>query len=130
MKINLRQEKGITGVDITLSIILISIFLGIILTVATLLQKNNNSIEYETEATYYAVNAIEKIKSLQFSSLPPKGTNKITGIPELQDGYIIDKNGEQTSYYQEITVKDYTELEGNSEKKSRDIKKDNGKNKL
>ena len=120
---NLKQEKGITGIDITIAVIIISIFMATILTVFTSIQKNSTNLERETEATYYAVDTIEEIKALDFSSLPQKGTSKIQGIEKLKDGYVKDKSGKTTSYYRTITVKDYTELEGKQNEVAEILKK-------
>ena len=84
----LKQEKGITGIDLTIAVILISIFMGTILTVFTAVQKNSTKLERETEAMYYAVDTIENVKSLDFLQLPKKGTEKIENIDNLKDGYI------------------------------------------
>ena len=108
----LKQEKGITGIDLTIAVILISIFMGTILTVFTAVQKNSTKLERETEAMYYAVDTIENVKSLDFLQLPKKGTEKIENIDNLKDGYIKDKMGNITSYYRTITVQDYTEMAG------------------
>ena len=119
----LKQEKGITGIDLTIAVILISIFMGTILTVFTAVQKNSTKLERETEAMYYAVDTIETVKSLDFLQLPKKGTEKIENIDNLKDGYIKDKMGNITSYYRTITVQDYTEMAGKENKITEILKK-------
>ena len=119
----IKEEKGITGIDITLAVILISIFLAVILTIFTTIQKNSTKLSRETEAMYYAIETIENIKSQEFSILPKKVTNKIQGITELEDGYIKDNQGNSTPYYRTITVQDYSELEGKDGKISEILKK-------
>lgn len=119
----IKEEKGITGIDITLAVILISIFLAVILTIFTTIQKNSTKLSRETEAMYYAIETIENIKSQEFSILPKKGTNKIQGITELEDGYIKDNQGDSTPYYRTITVQDYSELEGKDGKIPEILKK-------
>ena len=120
---NIKDEKGITEIDITLTVILITIFLAVVLTIFTSIQKNTTKLNRETEAMYYAVDTIENIKSQNFSILPKKGTSKINGVSDLADGYIKDKSGNITSYYRTITVQDYTELSGNSSKTAEVLKK-------
>ena len=105
---NIKDEKGITEIDITLTVILITIFLAVVLTIFTSIQKNTTKLNRETEAMYYAVDTIE---------------NKISGVSDLADGYIKDKSGNITSYYRTITVQDYTELSGNSSKTAEVLKK-------
>ena len=114
---NIKDEKGITEIDITLTVILITIFLAVVLTIFTSIQKNTTKLNRETEAMYYAV------KSQSFSILPKKVTSKINGVSDLADGYIKDKSGNITSYYRTITVQDYTELSGNSSKTAEVLKK-------
>lgn len=119
----LKSEKGITNIDVILSIIVISIFITIITVISGNLQKNNDLLERETEALYYAVDTIEDIKGQSFDILPKKGSNKIQGVLTLQDGYILDKNGKTTPYYRTITVQDYTDLPEGNGKQAEILKK-------
>ncbi len=112
MKI-LKKEEGITGIDITIAIILITIFISIIATLFYNIQKTSTELERETIATSYAVEIIEEIKALGFGQLPnvDEGTNQITGY---EDKYIED-NGKDTPYYQTIRVEDYSEINESEE---------------
>ena len=92
----LKAESGITGIDITVSIALISIFIALIATITYNIQKKSADI------------------------LPVKGTNT---IENYEPGYILDNEGKETPYYQEIQVLDYTELPGNESKVSEILKK-------
>lgn len=116
----IKSEKGITGIDITLSVILIAIFIGILATLSLNIQNNTKQAERHAEALNYAISTIEKVKSLSFSELPAAGNSKITG---LEDGYITNGNGKDTPYYRTVTVQDYTELDGNSGAKSEIVKR-------
>lgn len=116
----MRNEKGITGIDITISVILVTIFIGLISTLTYQIQKNSSDIQRKTEATSYAVETLEQIKSEGFEKLPVKGNQKIN---ELPDGYIKDEKGEPTGYYRTVTVLDYTELSGNEAKTPELLKK-------
>ena len=116
----IRSEKGITGIDITLSVILIAIFIGILATLSLNIQNNTKQAERNAEALNYAISTIEKVKSLSFSDLPTAGNSKITG---LEDVYIIDSDGKNTPYYRTVTVQDYTELDGNSCLKAEIVKR-------
>ncbi len=123
MKKKFSSEKGITSADIIVAVILITIFITILIVASDTLRKDSQTIEREAEAMYYAINAIEMAKGQDFSVLPAKGTNKIQNVPELQDGYIKDKDGNTTPYYQTITVEDYTELGQNFDKEPEILKK-------
>ena len=105
---HLKNEKGVTGVDITIAIILITIFVAIIATLFFNIRKTSSDIERRTQATAYAVSIIEQIKANGFETLPTvsDGTNIITGY---EDKYIQD-NGVDTPYYQTIRVEDYSEI--------------------
>lgn len=105
---HLKNEKGVTGVDITIAIILITIFVAIIATLFFNIRRTSSDIERRTQATAYAVSIIEQIKANGFDALPTvsDGTNIITGY---EDKYIQD-NGVDTPYYQTIRVEDYSEI--------------------
>lgn len=109
---NVKNEKGITGIDITLSVILIAIFIGILTTISYNIQNNEKQASRQAEALNYAIETIEEIKSLDFSELPTVGNSKITGFA---DGYITDSVGKATPYYRTVTVQDYNEINSNSE---------------
>ena len=116
---DIKSEKGITGMDIAISVIIITIFISLIAVLSFNIQKTQEDIKRRSEATSYAIEIIEELKLNGFSNLPEKGTNKIDGF---EDGYILDEEGMATPYYQEITVKDYSELEGNENKYAEIIK--------
>lgn len=120
---NLSSEKGITIIDIILSVILISIFITIITVISGNIEKSNSNIQRDNEALYYAVDTIETVKGIDFTILPKLGTQKIQNIPKLSDGYIIDEDGENTPYYRTVTVQDYTETEEGKGKEPEILKK-------
>ena len=120
---NLSSEKGITIIDIILSVILISIFITIITVISGNIEKSNSNIQRDNEALYYAIDTIETVKGIDFTILPKLGTQKIQNIPKLSDGYIIDEDGENTPYYRTVTVQDYTETEEGKGKEPEILKK-------
>lgn len=98
---NIRSEKGITNIDITVSIILITIFVTIIGTLAYSINSNTMAMEKRTEAINYAINEIEKLKA--------------TNIDELEAMEVSENIG-STGYYKKITVTDYADFEKNQGK--------------
>lgn len=98
---NFREEKGITGIDITVSIIIITLFIGIIATLLFNINSSSGGIGRKTEATNYAITEIEKIKAMDFASL--NNTE--------ESGYI-----ENTPYYKEVSVLDYADFPENEGK--------------
>ena len=105
---NLKDEKGITAIDVTISIVLIAFFITIITVISGNIQKNNKNLSRETEALFYAVSTIENIKGQNFDILK---NNEIQSIPELTNGYIQEKNGTDTPYYRKIIIQDYADKE-------------------
>ena len=108
----IKSEKGITGVDITLSVILITIFIGILTTISYNIQNDVKQVNRQAEVLEYAITSIEELKALDFNQLPTIGNNKITGF---EDGYITDSQGKTTPYYKTITVQDYKEIDTTAE---------------
>ena len=109
-----RSNKGFTGIDIAISVIVLFIFVSLI---AVLVYNNNSSsqeLELKTEATYLAIDEIEKIKNNGFEkyeSLNKDSTQDKDGNP-LNQSVETDTEG----FYKTITVKDYTDIEGNEGK--------------
>mgnify|MGYP003375402939 CR=1 FL=1 len=95
---NLKSEKGATGVDIAISIIILSLFIGLIVSLMYGISQTSKDIERKSEATNYAISEIEKLKAEDFETLESKQTS----------GYIED-----TPYYKTIKVVDYADLEEN-----------------
>lgn len=106
---NLKSEKGITQIDITVAIIVIALFIAIIATLMSNINSNSNSIERKTEAMNYAINEIEQIKSQSFESL--EDTNEDTN-----DFINIENDdGTATGYAKKITIIDYANLDENKD---------------
>lgn len=108
---DIKKANGIAGVDIVISVIIITIFIAVIAVLTFNIQRNNEEIKRKSEATSYAINIIEDIKRKGFSILPEVGQNTIADYP---DGY-INENGSSTPYYQEIRVEDYSEQDNTKE---------------
>ena len=69
MKEKLKQERGITGIDIAISIIIITIFVALLATIFFNINANSKGVERKTEATHYAISLIENIKNNGFDKL-------------------------------------------------------------
>lgn len=63
----IKGEKGITGIDIAISLIIITIFIAMIANLIANININNKDSERKTKAVSYAVQEIEKIKALGYS---------------------------------------------------------------
>lgn len=95
---NLKSEKGVTGIDIAIAIIIVGLFIGIIVSLMYGINKSSSDIYKKTEATNYAISEIEKLKAEDFDTLETKQIS----------GYI-----EGTPYYRTIKIIDYADLEEN-----------------
>lgn len=95
---NLKSEKGATGIDITISVIILAMFIGLIVSLMYGINQSSKDIERKTQATNYAISEIEKLKAEDFETLESKQVS----------GYIDD-----TPYYKTIKVIDYADLEEN-----------------
>ncbi len=110
-----KNEKGITNIDLTVSIILITVFIALIATIMYTINANFNSIERRTEATNYAINEIESLKAKNFEDLqdtPTDGTNDFVNIivKEEEGNTAIEKT---TGFSKKIAIIDYSNLPEN-----------------
>lgn len=115
MKKMLKDEKGITGIDITASILIITIFVAILATIFFNINKNSKEIERKTEATHYAISLIEEIKN--------GGFEKLESYKDTEGSNILDKANKSTPYTKKVHVLDYTEIKGNENKMPNLVKK-------
>lgn len=102
-----KSEKGITNIDITVSIILITLFVAIIATLMYNINSNSNSVERRSIATNYAINEIESLKAQNFDEL-----EETVEPNEFED---ILENEKPTGYAKKVTIIDYANLEENKD---------------
>lgn len=60
---HIKEEKGLTGIDIAISVILITIFIAFIANLISNINLKSEDTKRKTVATSYAVQEIENIKS-------------------------------------------------------------------
>ena len=65
----IKDEKGFSGIDITVAVIIILLFMSLITTVFYNITISSKTLERKTEATYIAVDVIEKIKALDYDDI-------------------------------------------------------------
>lgn len=90
----MKNQKGYTGVDIAISVVVITIFIALIGTLVFNFNSNSNEIEYRSKALDYAINEIERLKSLDI--------NAVESAAETE----IEENNKGTGYYKKIDVVD------------------------
>ena len=71
----LKSENGFTGIDITVAIILVLLFMSLISVLLFNITKSSKSIERESEATYIATAVIEAFKTKNYNDI--KITNEV-----------------------------------------------------
>ena len=114
---NFRSEKGFTGIDIAVSVVIIFIFISIIAMLSYRINSTSKEIQLKSDAIYVAINEIEdaKIKGLEEF----KGRSIADGNSVVVENVETEKQG----YYKTITVLDYTDLDGNADKTKDIVKK-------
>lgn len=75
-----KSEKGFTGVDITVALIVILLLMSLISILFFNITKSSKSIDRRSEATHIATSVIEAVKSLNYDDV--KVTNNETQITQ------------------------------------------------
>ena len=114
---NFRSEKGFTGIDIAVSVVIIFIFISIIAMLSYRINSTSKEIQLKSVAIYVAINEIENAKS--------KGLEEFEGRSVADGNSVVVENveTEKQGYYKTITVLDYTDLDGNADKTKDIVKK-------
>lgn len=112
-----KSEKGFSGIDVIISIIIITIFITMIGNLIVNINLNSKDIERKTIATSYAIQEIEKIKSEGISKYLGKGINSEEIIEED-----INKDSVFTGYRKKIIIKDYVLITKDSTKEQDKVK--------
>lgn len=114
---NFRSEKGFTGIDIAVSVVIIFIFISIIAMLSYRINSTSKEIQLKSDAIYVAINEIENAKS--------KGLEEFKGRSVADGNSVVVENveTEKQGYYKTIIVLDYTDLDGNADKTKDIVKK-------
>lgn len=117
----LRKQEGFTGIDISIAIIILFIFVSIIATLSYQMNSSYKEIERRGQAIEIAVEEIEKIKNEGFEKYQGLYTTSTTDNEgnDLVNQEIEGKQG----YTKTIIIKDYTEIAGNEDKIKDAVKK-------
>ncbi len=109
---NLKNSKGYTGVDISVAMIIILIFIPTIFGVIYNIQKTNSHVERESEAVRIATDIIENAKSFDYNDLTITrlyqelisgnyNTSTYTINGQIGDNYrYLSKTGSKNEHYQ------------------------------
>lgn len=113
-----KNEKGVIGIDIAISIIIIFIFVSIIAMLMYQSNSESKEIELKSKATEIAIDEIENVKNLGFEEYESRSI--AAGNSVVCENEEISGN---EGFFKTITVVDYTDLEGNSDKIPNLVKK-------
>lgn len=112
----IRSEKGYTGIDIAISVVVIFIFVSLIAMLIYRFNSTAREVELKSEATYIAIDEIEKIKN--------------DGFEAYETRSVADGNSEETAevegkegFTKTIIVVDYADIAGNEDKIPNLVKK-------
>jgi len=115
----IKEEKGFTGIDIAISLIVITIFISMIANLIANINLTAQDTNRKTIATSYAVQEIEKIKAQGYlDSYDSKGIAKEEVLKE-EDIY---NGSEFTGYNKKIVIRDYVLVVNDTTKKSNIVK--------
>lgn len=114
----IKNNKGLTGVDVTIAVIILTIFVSLIANMFYNVSQIGNAVNRKSEATYVAVQIIEAMKQVNYDDLPTGLTEDTTAINleklnELltDENKIVLKNG----YSVDINVENYKKIKGETE---------------
>ena len=107
-----KDEKGITGIDISVSIVIISIFIVIVAVLIGNIRQTQNQILRQSEAISYAIDGIEEIKRDGYiTEYDQQGIGQETIL--IKDGQeqnieIKDDGNKYSGFNQIVKIKDYS----------------------
>ncbi len=114
-----KEEKGLTGVDIAISIVVMTIFIAMIANLIANINLNTQDIKRKATATSYAIQEIEKVKAQGY--IDDYNSKGIDSEDVLKDEDIYS-NSEFSGYHKKVTIKDYVLVTNNKNKKQDVVK--------
>lgn len=106
----IRSENGFTGIDISISVVIVFIFVSLIAVLIAQVNSVSKEIALKSDATYIAINEIEQVKS--------NGIEAYIGKSEANGNDVVCENEpiENTEgFFRTITVKDYADIKENTQ---------------
>lgn len=101
----IKNEKGLSGIDIIISVALFTIFMTLIGTLIVNINSNTLKQQKNSEALTYAVQEIENIKADQYKTdYNDKG---ISEVFTYKNEDIYSASGDFTGYHKTIYIQDY-----------------------
>ena len=107
VQLDTKGERGVTGVDLSVAILIIIIFVSIITTLFYNIYLSSSAIKRSSQANSYAIGIIEEIKKVKYEEIEDN-SQTLTNI-------LANQNIER-GYTAEIAVTKYNETQGNQNK--------------
>lgn len=106
----MKSEKGYTGIDIAVSVIVLFIFVSLIAILSYYMNSSTKEIALKSEATSLAIEAIEEMKNIDFSDIENRSiangnSQYFPTDMTKQSEEIVGKQG----FYKKIMIEDYTD---------------------
>lgn len=103
----LQSEKGFTGIDIAVSVVIIFIFVSTIAMLIYQVNSTSKEVSLKSDAIYLAINEIEQVKMNGIEAYIGKRNNSVIGTAnQLVSG--------TEGYYKTITVQDYADIDSSA----------------
>ena len=100
----IRCEKGYTGIDIAVSVVIMFIFISVVAMLVYQVNSTSRQIELKGNAIYFATNEIETVKINGFEEYAGRsvqnGNSNVVENEEFVEGF-----------YKTITVEDYKDIQ-------------------
>ncbi len=100
---NIKNQKGYTGIDIAISVVVLFIFVSIIAMLSYSINSSAKEIDLKSEATAIAVEEIENLKNKNFTQISEMESNN---NGEQEPVKVDNKEG----FFKTISIKDYSDL--------------------
>jgi Tfp pilus assembly protein PilE len=105
-----KLNKGITSIDVVISVIIVTLFASIIATLFYNLYITTTARKRNAIATNCLIDVIENVKMMEYSDVDDSGVSKV-----VQD--LINDNTIPQGYNVTSSITKYNETEGNTDKK-------------
>lgn len=118
---DIRSQKGYTGIDIAISVIVITIFISLIAVLIYRFNSSSNEVQLKSKATEIAIDEIEKVKAAGFKAY--EEMDQTTKEDKEGNSLVNQSVEEEHGFYKTISVEDYTDTENNEDKISNLVKR-------
>lgn len=89
-KINIKSENGFTLEDLTIALLIITLFVGIVSTIMYKVYKVKMQTDLTSQMIMYAVQILEDIDKIAYEEVKPGLANKYNSKFSIPKGYTID----------------------------------------